>query len=133
MISIENKIVDTLANTLPDVYVTTSYRIVEKDFPALLVRYTYAGDYRRSFDNQLTPHHAEITVQLDSYSLDRAEAKQMNAAAVDAMHQMKFICTESRDLSGYYNDLFRVTSRFTAIVEEAKDVDGNTVYQIYRK
>lgn len=132
MIDIKNKIVDTLANALTDVYVTTSYRLVEKDFPALLVRYTYSGDYSRTFDGQLAPHQGRVTVQLDSYSLDKEEAEQINETAVNTMHQMKFTCTESRDLSGYYSGLFRITSRFTAVVQEGKEKDGNIVHQIYR-
>ena len=145
MIDIENKIVDTLDNALTGVYVTTSYRIVEKEFPALQVHYTYTGDLTKTFDNNLNPHHAKIMVQTDAYSLDRDEAKAMNALVVDTMHGMKFTCTESRELSGFYSDLFRITSRFTAIVgegvttSETTTVDGQqvttttTTHQMYRR
>ena len=145
MIDIESKIVDTLDNALTGVYVTTSYRIVEKEFPALQVHYTYTGDLTKTFDNQLSPHHARITVQTDAYSLDRDEAKAMNAIVVNTMHDMKFTCTESKELSGFYSDLFRITSRFTAIVGEGvvttstETVNGKqvttttTTHQIYRR
>ncbi len=133
MIDIENKIVDILDNALPGVYVTTSYRLVEKDFPALQVHYTYTGDLSKTFDNQLDPHHGRVMVQTDAYSLDRDEAKRINAAVVDQMHQEKFTCTESRELSGFYNDLFRFTSRFTAIVGEGETDEETTTYRMYRR
>lgn len=133
MIDIENKIVDTLDGALSNVCVTTSYMIAEKDLPAVQVFYDYTGDFSRTFDNQLTPHHAKISVQTDTYSLNRDNAKQINATVVDTMHQMKFTCTDSKDLSGYYNGLFRITSRFTAIVGEGETDGTTTTYHMYRR
>ena len=133
MIDIENKIIDTIANALPDVTVYGEFQLNPEEFPCVMVDYDYSGDYTRSYDEQLTPHHARISVQLDTFALGKDEVKRVNAAAVDAMYGMKFTCTESVNWNQYSEGIYRMTSRFSAVVGEGKDVDGNTVYQIYRK
>ena len=145
MIDIKNKIVDTLQTALPGVYVTSSYVIGSKELPCLMVSYRYGGDFTETFDNQLAPHHARIVVQLDALATDVGVAESTMATAVDTMHNMKFTCTESMEMSGYRQGITRLTARFTAIVQEGVTttetvtVDGEqvttttTTYQIYRR
>lgn len=132
MIDIENKIINTIAEALPDIKVYSSFELNPEEFPCVMVDYEYAGDYVNSFDEQLTPHHARISVQIDTFALSKDQAKQTNATVVNAMHGMKFRCTDSVNWGQYSEGIHRMTSRFSAVVQEAQDINGNTVYQMYR-
>lgn len=133
MIDIENKIIDTLDAALPGVTVYSTFELVPEEFPCVMVDYDYAGDLVKTFDNQLSPHHASISVQVDSFALSKNEAKQINASVVDTMHNMKFTCTESFFFGTYAEGIHRCTARFTAIVGEGETDEETTTYRMYRR
>ena len=133
MIDIENKIINTIAEAIPDVTVYSEFELNPEEFPCVMVDYDYSGDYTRTYDNQIGPHHARIAVQVDTFALSKDEAKQINATVTDTMHEIKFVCTDSVNWNQYAEGIYRMTSRFSAVVGEGKDINGNTVHQIYRK
>lgn len=133
MIDIENKIIDTIATAMPGVPVYADFELNPEEFPCVMVSYSYTGDLSSTFDNQLTPHHARVAVQIDCFALSKDEAKAMNATAVDTMHSIKFVCADSANWGRYMDGICRYTSRFTAIVGEGVTEDGTTTFHMYRR
>ena len=93
--------------------------------------------YTRSLDDSLYEHHTNIAFQFDVYS-NSTEGKKNEAKALmdlvdHALQGMKFVRTYCNPTPNIDRSYYRITARYKAVVAEGVDVDGNTVYQIYRK
>ena len=140
MIDIANKVLTSVRAAYTEagktVKVVSGYYANLPTLPCVEIIETSNTTYQRSLDSDLTEHHASVTFQIDVYSdkkdKSKSDAKELFAIADQCMQSMKFTRT-SYDIDVVLDrTLSRVTGVYRAIVREPVEVDGNTVYQIYR-
>lgn len=135
MIDIENKVIDTVANAFDGIAeVSSTYSA--SSFPFVYVREIYNVGYPGSYDNALREHHARVTFRIECYSSlesgARQEVKAMMQIADICMQGMKFRRTAYGLIPNYDRSITRGYADYSAVVGEPRDIDGETVYQIYR-
>ena len=135
MIDIENKVIDTLSNAFDGVAnVSSTYS--DSGFPFVYVAEISNTGYARSYDNDLHEHHARVTFTIECYSNLESGAKQECKALMQiadlTMQGMKFRRTSYGFIPNYDRSITRIHADYTAVVGEPKEIDGETVYQIYR-
>lgn len=135
MVDIENKIIDTLANAFDGVAEVSSV-YSSSNFPLVYVREVSNVGYPRSYDNDLHEHHAKVVIRVEYFSDLVSGAKQEVKAMMQigdlTMQGMKFRRTSYGLIPNYDRSITRGYADYTAVVGEPREIDGDTVYQIYR-
>lgn len=141
MIDIENKVFNTIATMLRTKYsgisVYGEYIEAPSSFPCVTIVEDNNSTYARSQDTSLEEHHVNVVYSVNVYSnLVSGKKSQAKAIAEDidnAMLNMKFTRAMMNQVPNIDRTIYRVTASYTAVVEKAKTINGNEVYQIYRK
>ncbi|MBQ1792066.1 MAG: hypothetical protein II008_17960 [Oscillospiraceae bacterium] len=111
----------------------------EKDasFPFVVIREESNRTYRKSQDNALIEHHATIVYEVSVYSNKQTGRKQECKRIMDVadleMQGMKFTRVQRNELPTIDRTIMRLFARYEAVVEAPEEIDGNTVYQMYRR
>ena len=135
MVDIENKVIDTLSRAFEGV-ATVSSTYSDSSFPFVYVAEVSNTGYARSYDNELREHHARVTFRVECYSILESGAKQECKALMQiadlCMQGMKFRRTSYGFIPNIDRSITRIHADYTAVVGEPREIDGETVYQIYR-
>ena len=148
MIDIENMVftaVRTAVTTLvSDCYVTSEYTQKPEKFPCVLIQMVDNHVYERTSDENVE-NHARVVFQIEVFTSfigkKKTSAKTIFQAVDNAMADMKFVRTTYATLPNMDKTIFRITSRYRAIVAQpittSETISGKTVttdtYQIYNK
>lgn len=141
MIDIENLVINTVKTAVlaayPSCTVYGVYVEAPSAFPCVSIVEDDNYTYRPTQDESLQEHQATVMYSVNVYSNLAAGAKEQAKAimaVVDtAMQNMKFTRTVRSQIPNIDRTIYRVVARYTAVVGEPQTVDGNTVYQMYRK
>lgn len=141
MIDVYNYIFTQIYNGVraeyPSATVSEGYPPVLDNFPAVLVNELENTTLEYSQDNELKEHHARITFDIDVFANDvqgkKAVATKMANLVDSLMQNLKFTRTMKSPTPNIDDSIYRIKLRYTAIVSEPKEVNGNMVYQIYRR
>lgn len=141
MIDISNLVFDTVYTQLsvlyPDANITAGYD--EKKIPGLnlVVRQTDNTPYTLSNTDDCAENHSVITYELEAES-NRENTARSECAAIlndaDAiMQSMKFRRTNMSRPFNLDRTSYRQYARYEVIVGKPQEINGNTVYQMYRR
>lgn len=135
MIDIENKVIDTISKAFDGVAEVSSV-YSPSGFPFVYVREMSNVGVSRSYNNDLHEHHAKVIYRVDCYSdLEngaKQEVKALMQIADQTMQSMKFRRMAYSLTPNWSRSITRGSADYTAVVGEPKEVDGNTVFQMYR-
>lgn len=137
MIDVENMVVDAVYKAVKAQYPTAEISSEEKDipssFPCVYIVEEDNSTYQRTQDNDLLEHHASVMYSVNVYSNKKngkkAEAKAIMNIVDVTLQSIKFTRTMKMPIRNIDPSVYRITARYTAIIEEKH---GNT-YQVYRK
>lgn len=145
MIDIENIVFNTVYDALtaayaasyPDMTIYGEYVPAPSGFPCVTIVEDDNYTYRRTQDNQLAEHNANLMYTVNVYT-DNITGKKSLAKAIAntvdvAMQNMKFTRTFRSQIPNTDRTIYRITMRYEAVVAEPKEINGNTVYQMYRQ
>lgn len=140
MIDIENKVFNSIASVLrtefSGISVYGEYIDVPSSFPCVTIVEDDNYTYQRSQDTSNTEHHANIVYTVNVYSNltngKKDQAKKIMDRIDSLMQGMKFTRSMRNQIPNTDRTIYRITARYNAVVEEAHEIDGNAVYQIYR-
>ena len=135
MIDIFPKVFTTIRNALPNnIDVTNVEQMVSESFPCVTVQEIANITYTESQDESLTEHHARVEYAINVYStVSDTEARSIIMTVDSLMQNMKFARTQLRPTPNIDHTVHRYTATYSAIVAEPITVDGDTVYQMYRR
>lgn len=106
-------------------------------FPFVSIQESSNRTYARTLDNALTEHHAIVVYDINVYSDKqvgrKGECKAILDVADQTMQDMKFTRIMKGELPNVNRTIMRMHARYEAVVEEPEDVDGTTVFQMYRR
>lgn len=135
MIDISDIVVDRVRTSVRAVKRTATVikGLIEdpSSIPCTFVREMDNHTYKKS-ETDSGENHAVVVYEINTFgTVEDGTAVQ---AAIDAeMQNMKFERSFCKTIPNANNTLCRVIARYTAVVEAGKTVDGNTVYQMYRR
>lgn len=141
MIDIENYVITALADAIqlkyPNAVVLGDYPEEFATFPAVTVNEIEKATLRRMQDPELTEHYATVTYEVNVYCNNRVGKKEICkdilAIADEVMFRMKFRRYRFKRLPNIDRTIYRMYTRYTAIVDEGTDDgNGNITYQMYR-
>lgn len=141
MIDIESMVFDRVYNALsllhPEVNITAGYDENIATYPTLIVRQTNNQAYRISATDDSSENHARVTFELevmsDRANTGRSECKEILMDADEIMQNMKFRRIHLNRPLNVNRTLWRQYARYEVIVAKPVEIDGNTVYQMYRR
>ena len=138
MIDIENYITDELSQVFEGIAEVSSVFVEERDtYPWVYVRKISSPTVKRYSDDSLYEHAVNMTIRIEYFSALTAGAKQevkdLMQMGDEYMQSIKFTRAADGLVPNYDRTVTRGYADYTAIVWEPKDVNGNTVFQIYRR
>lgn len=143
MIDVENMIFDKVFNDLSSALpgmtldITNAYDEESAKFPTVVVRETGNISYRRSATDNSSENHARITYEIEVYSdktaTGRTECKTILNAADEVMQSMKFRRIHKNRPININRTVWRQYARYEVIVGKPQNINGNTVFQMYRR
>lgn len=141
MIDIENKVLSVVREAVLAKYPTASvygeYVETPESFPCVTVVEDTNYTYVYTKDEQLMEHHCEVQYSVNVYSDKQTgaklEAKSILALADEAMQNMKFWRTMSRQVPNVDRTIYRVLARYRAVIGEPTTVGSDLVYKIYQR
>ena len=135
MIDIYPKVLTVISAALENIaIVSDTEQPIAESFPYVTVQESSNRTYVESQDEQLTEHHARLGYTINVYSnVSATEARSIMATIDPLMQNMKFTCTMIRPMPNIDHTVRRYTATYEAIVAEPITVDGDTVYQMYRR
>lgn len=143
MIDVENMIFDKVFNDLSasfpnmNLNITNAYDEEIATFPTVIVRETGNIAYRRSETDENSENHARITFEIEVYSdkkqAARTELKTILNAADEIMQSMKFRRIHKNRPININRTVWRQYARYEVIVGKPQVINGNTVFQMYRR
>lgn len=138
MIDIENYVITQLNNAYSGVATVSSVFTEEPEsFPWVYARQISNAAVKRYSDDRLHAHAVNITIRIECYSAltsgAKQEVKNLLQIGDECMQNMKFTCTASNIIPNYDRSVTRGYADYTAMVWEPQEIDGDTVYQMYRR
>lgn len=141
MIDIEaavyTRVHDAIKAAYPDCYVSNIPPEKDAQFPFVTIREDSNRTDWHTLDNDAKEHHAIVVYEISVYSNKQTGRKQeckaiMNVADLE-MQDMLFSRIQKHELPTIDRTIMRLYARYEAVVEEPEDVDGTTIYQMYRR
>ena len=140
MIDIENKVLSVVREAVLAKYPTASvygeYVETPETFPCVTVVEDTNYTYVYTKDEQLMEHQCEVQYSVNVYSDKQTgaklEARAILAVADEAMQNMKFWRTMSRQVPNVDRTIYRVIARYRAVIGEPTQVGNDLVYKIYQ-
>ena len=141
MIDIENlmftRIYEAVTAEYPQAEVVKGYRETFSRFPAVTVREVNNESYVRTLDNELEDHDVRVYYEVNVYCNDitgREEKCKAVFRIVDGVFlRSRFYRMWRHVMPNIDRTISRYYGRYRGIVHEAREENGDTVYQIYRK
>lgn len=141
MIDIENKVLSVVREAVLAKYPTASvygeYVETPESFPCVTVVEDTNYTYVYTKDEQLMEHQCEVQYSVNVYSDKQTgaklEARAILAVADEAMQNMKFWRTMSRQVPNVDRTIYRVIARYRAVIGEPTQVGYDLVYKIYQR
>lgn len=141
MINIENYVLTQIKNSLavsyPTATVQSEFLRVPSSFPCVTVSEDDNATYVDSQDTALQEHHATVMYAINIFSdLNsgaKKEAKQILGLVDTIMQNMKFTRVSMLPTPNVDPTIYRITARYSAVVEEGIAVGNNIVHQMYRR
>lgn len=142
MIDVENLVIDTiqkaiLASEHSNTLVSSTYTDSPSQFPCVSVIEMDNYTYRRTQDNDLMEHHTNLMYEVNVYSNkasnSKAEAKAIMEIVDTAFQNIKFTRTFKQPIRNRDKSVYRIVARYEAVVGEEQTINGNKVYQVYRR
>lgn len=140
MIDIENLVVDTIQSEYErlgkNVYVVSDYIESPEEFPCVMIYEMNNATYQESLDTSLMEHHARLSYQVDIFSNSKddgkGEVKELQAILDEAMQKMKFVRQSFNYTPNIDRSICRSTARYSTIIGEGIQNDGDITHQVYR-
>lgn len=141
MIDIEpivyNTVHDAVKAQFPSAVISNLPPEMDAKFPFVVIREESNRTYQRTQDNSEMEHHATVVYEISVYSNKQVgrqqECKAILALIDETMQEMLFTRVQKHELPTVDRTIMRMYARYEAVVEEPEDVDGTTVYQMYRR
>lgn len=142
MIDVENLVVDTISKALKasaysSTYVTTEYTDTPSSFPCVSVFEADNYTYQKTQDNDLQEHHTNVMYEINVYSNktkgSKTEAKKIMDIIDSTMQNNKFTRTVKQPIPNKDKTIYRIVARYEAVIGDYQTIDGNKVYQVYRR
>ena len=142
MIDVENLVIDTISKAIKaSAYSTTlvvsEYTDTPSSFPCVSVIEMDNYTYRNSQDNDLKEHHTNVMYEVNVYSnkesKSKSEAKAILEIVDTAFQNIKFTRTVKQAIPNRDKSIYRIVARYEAVIGEEQTINGNKVYQVYRK
>ena len=121
----------------PEASVYGEYIEIPASFPCICLVESDNYTYRETQDMDLLEHHANVTYELNVYS-NKSNGKKSEAKAImnlvdNEMQKMKFTRTMRNQIPNADRSIFRIVARYSAVVSKGKQIDTDTIYQMYRR
>ena len=141
MISIEDFVFDTVYNQLsilrPEANISSGYDEKNATFPTVVIREINNVPYQMSNTDNCAENHTrvsfEVEVTSDKTGEARSECREILSDADTIMQSMKFRRIHKSYPINIGRTTFRQYARYEVIVGKPIEVNGNTVYQMYRR
>lgn len=141
MINIEEMVIDTVSKAVKSKFPAVSFYSehveVPPSFPAVSLCEEDNSTYEKTLDTSPGENHARLLYVANVYSnkaaLKKREAKEIAGIVDKAMQSLKFIRILRSPIPNADKAIYRITMRYTAVVDEGKEENGKTVYQMYRR
>lgn len=141
MIDIGNKVFDTIFNAVkaeyPNADVTTGFDETSAIFPCVVVYEMNNAPLRRTMTDDCAENHTRIEYEVSVYTNTVGTAKSEGKAIFEivdtAMQGLKFRRLRKNQPLNIDRTLFRQYGRWEVVVGKPVEIDGNTVYQMYRR
>ena len=142
MIDVENLVVNTITNALlaseySNTLVVSDYTDSPSEFPCVSVVEADNYTYRRTQDNDLMEHHTNVMYEVNVYSnkknKSKSEAKAIMEIVDTAFQNIKFTRNFKSNIPNKDKTVYRIVARYEAVIGEEQTINGNKVYQVYRR
>lgn len=141
MIDIESAVFDTVYNAVhasfPSARIDAGYIERSAVFPAVTVVETNSVPVSSTNTDNCAENFTRLSYEVNIYSdkqdTAKSEARSIAKVADTAMQSMKFRRTMMHQLPNQDRTIFRLYMRYEVIVGIKTDMEGNNVYQFYRK
>ena len=141
MIDVENLVIDTITKAVQanhsGVTVESDYNDTPSSFPFVSVIEMDNYTYRRTQDNDLKEHHTNLMYEVNVYSNKtkgkKTEAKKIMDTIDNTFQSIKFTRITKQPIPNKDRSIYRIVARYEAIVGEEQIINGNKVYQVYRR
>lgn len=141
MIDIENlvktKLIDGLAVTYPSANVTNAFVEEAAIFPCVTVRQKGNVPYRRMNTADSAENYSTITFEVAVFSTKMDESQdectEILKLADDIMQENGFRRTYMSEGFNINRTITRRYCRYEAIIRQPIEIDGDTVYEVYRR
>ena len=143
MIDVENLVIDTVSKaikadpTYANTEVSSEYTDTPATFPFVSIFEADNSTYQRTQDNDLKEHHTKVMYEINVYSNKtvgkKTDAKKIMEIVDSALQNIKFTRTFKNAIPNKDKTIYRIVARYEAVIGEGKTIDGNTVYQVYRR
>ena len=141
MISIENFVFDTVYSQLsvlhPEADISSGYEEKEASHLSVVIRETGNVPYQASNTDDCAENHARVTFEVEVVSDKTGESRSKIATVLNdadvIMQSMKFRRTFKSNAMNIGRTKFRQYARYEVIVGKPVEINGKTVYQMYRR
>lgn len=141
MIDIESKVVDTIFNAVrsgyPSAEVTTGFDEKNATFPCVVIQEINNSPLRRTMTDDCAENHSRIEYEVSVYTNDAGTAKSAGKAILEivdtALQGLKFRRIRKNQPLNIKRTLFRQYGRWEVVVGKPVEINGNIVYQMYRR
>ena len=141
MIDIGNKVFDTIFNAVkaeyPNADVTTGFDETSAIFPCVVVYEINNAPLRRTMTDDCAENHTRIEYEVSVYTNTVGTAKSEGKAILEivdnALQGLKFRRLRKNQPLNIDRTLFRQYGRWEVVVAKPVEIDGNAVYQMYRR
>jgi len=140
MIDIENTVYtavrDAVIALVPDCYITSEFTQKPENFPCVLFQMVDNHVYERTSDENVE-NHARVVFQIEVFTAftekKKSAAKTIFQVIDKVMSDMHFVRTTYATLPNMDKTIFRITSRYRAVVAQPIEGETTNYYQIYNK
>ena len=142
MIDVENLVIDNIskaigASAYSNAFVTSDYTDSPSEFPCVSVIEADNYTYRKTQDNDLKEHHTNVMYEVNVFSnkknKSKSEAKAIMEIVDTAFQNIKFTRTFKSNIPNKDKTIYRIVARYEAVIGEEQTINGNKVYQVYRR
>lgn len=141
MVEVENLVIDKIDKRLRAEGLTVNLSSVGErtpsSFPAVSIYEADNYSYRKTQDDVSREHHASLMYSVNVYSNKKRgakeEAKKIFSVVDDELQSFKFTRTSMIPDANQDNSIYRIVARYEAVVAQGQEIDGDTIYQVYRK
>lgn len=140
MIDIESMVVNAVRNAVKTKYpkcdIVSEYVDTPSQFPCVQILEADNYTYRRTQDNNLREHHANVMYEVNVFSNKtnekKTEAKAIMEIVDTTLQDLKFTRTLKQPIPNKDKTIYRIVARYEAVVGKYQN-GKDTVYPMYRK